>query len=70
METVKGRIKEAVGAISDDEALRREGKRDQLVGEVKQKAEAAAHKVKAAAKRVDAKVKEKTRKAVEKAKNA
>ena len=31
----KGRIKEAVGALTGDEKLKREGKRDQVAGKVK-----------------------------------
>ena len=33
---VKGRVKEAAGAITDDDKLRREGKADQAAGKVKQ----------------------------------
>ena len=47
---VKGRIKEAAGAISDNDQLRREGKIDQAAGKVKQAAEKTADKVKQAAK--------------------
>jgi len=32
---VKGRVKEATGAIVNDKSLKREGKLDQLVGRVK-----------------------------------
>jgi len=32
----KGRIKEAAGALTGDESLKREGKLDQLVGNVKE----------------------------------
>ena len=32
---IKGRIKEAVGALTDNDRLKREGQRDQLVGKVK-----------------------------------
>lgn len=35
----KGRIKEAAGALTDDDRLRREGKADQLGGKVKDTAE-------------------------------
>ena len=31
----KGRVKEAVGALTGDEKLKREGKRDQVAGKVK-----------------------------------
>jgi len=43
---IKGRIKEAAGAITDDDRLRREGKVDQAAGKVKQAAEAAVEKAK------------------------
>lgn len=39
-DVVKGRIKEAAGALTNDDKLREEGKSDQAVGKVKQ-AEAA-----------------------------
>lgn len=44
-EEVKGRIKEAVGALTGDDKLRDEGKADQLVGKVKQAAQKAAETV-------------------------
>jgi uncharacterized protein YjbJ (UPF0337 family) len=43
---IKGRIKEAAGAITDDDKLRREGKTDQAAGKVKQAANKAVDKVK------------------------
>jgi uncharacterized protein YjbJ (UPF0337 family) len=46
MDQVKGRIKEAAGALTDDESLKREGQRDQVVGKVKEKAAKVAKKVK------------------------
>jgi len=48
---IKGRVKEAVGAITDDDKLRREGKVDQATGKVKQAAEKAIDKVKDAVKK-------------------
>jgi len=42
---IKGRIKEAVGALTDNDDLKREGQRDQAVGEVKEAAESAAQRV-------------------------
>ena len=36
-DTVKGRIKEAAGDLTDDERLKREGKKDQAAGKVKDK---------------------------------
>lgn len=35
-EEIKGRVKEAAGALTDDDKLRREGKLDQATGKVKQ----------------------------------
>lgn len=42
---IKGRIKEAAGAIMDDDKMRREGKMDQAAGKVKQTFEKAVDKV-------------------------
>jgi uncharacterized protein YjbJ (UPF0337 family) len=39
MDELKGRAKEAAGAVTDDEKLRREGKLDQAAGEAKDEAE-------------------------------
>ena len=36
---IKGRVKEAAGALTGDAKLKREGRVDQTVGKVKQKAE-------------------------------
>jgi len=41
----KGRVKEAAGALTDDEKLRREGKLDQAAGKVKDAAEKVVDKV-------------------------
>ena len=46
---VKGRIKEAAGALTDNDKLRREGKTDQVVGKVKQAVEATIDAAKKAA---------------------
>jgi uncharacterized protein YjbJ (UPF0337 family) len=53
MDEVKGRVKEAAGAIADDDSLRREGKLDQATGKVKQAAENVIDKVTDATKRVN-----------------
>jgi len=45
---VKGRVKEAAGALTGDKKLKREGKADQAVGKIKQKAEKVIDKVKKA----------------------
>ena len=43
---LKGRVKEAAGAITDNEPLRREGKIDQAAGKTKQTVEEVVDKVK------------------------
>jgi uncharacterized protein YjbJ (UPF0337 family) len=43
---LKGRVKEAAGALTGDEKLKREGKTDQAVGKVKQKVKKVVDKVK------------------------
>jgi uncharacterized protein YjbJ (UPF0337 family) len=70
IDTMKGRLKEAVGVLTDNDHLKREGQRDQAVGEVKEAAESAAEKVKDKVERVAKKVKDKVERAVEKVKNA
>jgi uncharacterized protein YjbJ (UPF0337 family) len=67
---IKGRIKEAVGVLADDDRLKREGQRDQAVGEVKETVEKAAEQVKEKMERAAEKVKEKAKRAVEKVKDA
>ena len=47
-EEVKGRVKEAAGALTDDDKLRIKGKADQAAGKVKQAAEKAVDKAKQA----------------------
>ena len=43
---VKGRAKEAAGAVTDDKELKNEGKTDQAAASVKDKVEGAVDKVK------------------------
>jgi len=43
---MKGRVKEAAGALTGDSKLKREGKADQAVGKIKQKAEKVIDKLK------------------------
>ena len=57
IDTMKGRLKEAVGVLTDNDHLKREGQRDQVVGKVKDKVERVAEKVKNKAKRAVEKVK-------------
>ncbi len=47
---IKGRVKEAAGAITDNDQMRREGKIDQAAGKVKQAAEKAVDKIQGAMK--------------------
>ena len=49
---LKGRVKEAAGAITDNDKLRREGKVDQAKGKVKRAVDKAADKAKDAIDRV------------------
>jgi uncharacterized protein YjbJ (UPF0337 family) len=51
-DVVKGRIKEAAGALTGNDKLREEGKTDQAVGETKQAVQQAANTVKKAVKKV------------------
>ncbi len=43
---LKGRAEEAVGDLTDDDKLKREGKTDKAVGKVKEKIDEAADKIK------------------------
>jgi uncharacterized protein YjbJ (UPF0337 family) len=51
-DVVKGRIKEAAGALTGNDKLRAEGQTDQTIGKVKQVAEKAVDKIKQAVKKV------------------
>ena len=51
-DVVKGRIKEAAGALSGNDELREEGKTDQFVGKAKQAVQKAANTVKKAVKKL------------------
>jgi uncharacterized protein YjbJ (UPF0337 family) len=51
MDKAKGRAKEAAGALTDDDKLRREGKLDQVAGDVKNATEKAVDAVKDAVRR-------------------
>ena len=42
---ITGRVKEAVGVLTDNDRLKREGQTDQVVGEVKEAAEKVKDKV-------------------------
>lgn len=45
---LKGRVKEAAGALTADKALKREGQVDQVAGQIKQKVEKAVDKIRSA----------------------
>jgi uncharacterized protein YjbJ (UPF0337 family) len=47
---IKGRVKEAVGALTDDQRLKREGKLDQATGKIKKAVERVVDKAKNAVK--------------------
>ena len=49
-EEIKGRVKEAAGALAGDDKLRREGKLDQASGKVKQVVEKVVERTKEAVK--------------------
>ena len=51
-DVVKGRIKEAAGALTGNDKLRAEGKTDQVVGKTKQVVQKVADTVKKAVKKV------------------
>ena len=51
-EEVKGRVKEAAGALTGNDKLREEGKTDQAVGKTKQAVQKAADAVKNVVKKV------------------
>ena len=51
-DVVKGRIKEAAGALTGNDKLRDEGKTDQVVGKAKQAVQKTADTVKRAVKKV------------------
>ena len=51
-DVVKGRIKEAAGALTGNDELREEGQTDQAVGKAKQAVQKAADTVKKAVKKV------------------
>ena len=51
-DVVKGRIKEAAGALTGNDELRAEGKTDQVVGKAEQVVQNAADTVKKAVKKV------------------
>jgi uncharacterized protein YjbJ (UPF0337 family) len=49
-EEIKGRVKEAAGAMTNDERLKQEGKIDQASGKIKQATEHVVNKLRDAAK--------------------
>jgi len=67
-DVVIGRIKEAVGALTNNNKLRDQGQADQAVGKVKQATQTAVGKVKLAARKSIGAAKEVARQAVSEAK--
>lgn len=67
-DVVKGRIKEAAGALTGNEKLRVKGRKDQAVGHVKQAAEKGVERAKDNARKVVDKAKDVAKKTVAKAK--
>ena len=55
-DVVKGRIKQAAGSLTGNDALREEGKTDQAVGEAKQVVQKVADTLKKSVEKVAAKV--------------
>ncbi|MHB0957160.1 MAG: CsbD family protein [Pirellulaceae bacterium] len=51
-DVVKGRVKEAAGALTGNDQLREEGRTDQAVGKAKQAIQKVADKIKSAVKKV------------------
>ena len=66
---IKGRIKEAAGALTANDALRAEGHADQTVGEVKQAANQAVTDAKQAAHLAIGKAKQAAQHSIDKAKD-
>jgi uncharacterized protein YjbJ (UPF0337 family) len=54
-EELKGRVKEAAGALTDDDKLRREGQIDQASGKVKKAVEKVVDKTREAAEKLNSK---------------
>jgi uncharacterized protein YjbJ (UPF0337 family) len=50
---IKGRVKEAVGVITDNDRLKREGRTDQAVEELKETAEKVKDKVKRVVEKIE-----------------
>ena len=67
---VEGRMKEAVGILTNNEKLREAGKTDQAVGKVKQASQKVVDRAKDAAKETVEKAKEVAEQTVDKAKRA
>jgi len=63
----KGRIEEAAGALSDNDALRAKGRADQVEGQVKQSAEVNVQHAKVLARKLVDKAKSVAKEAVDKA---
>jgi uncharacterized protein YjbJ (UPF0337 family) len=62
-QVVKGRVKEAAGALTGNDKLRAEGQADQAVGHVKQVAEKGVRQLKESVQKIAGKAKDVARKA-------
>ena len=62
-QVVKGRVKEAAGALTGDDKLRASGQTDQAVGHIKQVAEKGVRQLKESAQKIAGKAKDVARKA-------
>lgn len=67
VKTVKGRLEEAAGALSDNDALRAKGKADQTEGQVRQSAEKDVRHAKILARELVDKAKSVAKEVIEKA---
>ena len=61
LDIAKGRIKEAAGVLVGDEALRNEGKADQVAGKAKEVVEETVQKIKETAQKTIDKLKDKAK---------
>ena len=67
-DVVKGRIKEAAGALTGNDKLRAKGRKDQAVGHVKQAAEKGVERAKDNAQKIVEKAKDVAKKTVDRVK--
>jgi uncharacterized protein YjbJ (UPF0337 family) len=70
MEKIKGRLKEAAGVLTNNDSLKRQGQRDQVMGGMQEKAERAEAEMQEKMKRAAAEMQEKVERMVEKIQDA